>query len=41
MATIITIYGLLGIGLVVSFVKSKDKTRKAFKISALLAILYY
>ncbi len=33
MVTIITIYGLLGIGLVASFVKSKDKTKKAFKIA--------
>ena len=33
MATIITIYGLMGICLVVSLVKSKEKTKKAFKIA--------
>lgn len=33
MATIITIYGLLGICLAVSVTKSKDKTKKAFKIA--------
>ncbi len=33
MATIITIYGLLGICLAVSVIKSKEKTKKAFKIA--------
>jgi len=33
MATIITIYGLMGICLVISLVKSKEKTKKAFKIA--------
>lgn len=33
MATIITIYSLLGIGLVASLIKSKEKTKKAFKIA--------
>lgn len=33
MATIITIYGLLGICLVASLIKSKEKTKKAFKIA--------
>jgi len=33
MATIITIYGFMGICLVVSLVKSKEKTKKAFKIA--------
>lgn len=33
MATIITIYGLLGIALVVSFINSKDKTKKAFFVA--------
>ncbi|PHS30334.1 MAG: permease [Alkaliphilus sp.] len=33
MATIITIYSLLGISLIVSFMKSKDKTLKAFKVA--------
>ncbi len=33
MTTIITIYGLLDICLVVSLIKSKEKTKKAFKIA--------
>ncbi len=33
MATIITIYGLLGICLVASLIKSREKTKKAFKIA--------
>ncbi len=33
MVTIITIYGLLGICLIASVIKSKDKTKKAFKIA--------
>lgn len=33
MVTIITIYSLLGVGLIVSFVKSKEKTMKAFMIA--------
>lgn len=33
MATIITIYGLMGICLVASLVKSREKTKKAFKIA--------
>lgn len=32
MGTIITIYGLLGVFLIISFIKSKEKTKKAFKI---------
>lgn len=47
-ATIITIYSLLVVGLIASFVKSKEKTRKAFKnagkaflktVPSLLAVL--
>ncbi len=34
MATIITIYILLAIGLIASLVKSKEKTKKAFKIAS-------
>jgi uncharacterized membrane protein YraQ (UPF0718 family) len=34
MATLITIYSFLGISLMISFVKSKDKTLKAFKVAA-------
>lgn len=34
MVTIITMYGILGIFLVVSLIKSKEKTKKAFKIGA-------
>lgn len=33
MATIITIYGLMGICLVASLVKSREKTKKTFKIA--------
>lgn len=33
MATIITIYGLLAVCLVASLIKSKEKTKKAFKIA--------
>ena len=33
MATIITIYGLLAAGLIFSLFKSKEKTKKAFKIA--------
>jgi uncharacterized membrane protein YraQ (UPF0718 family) len=33
MTTLITIYSLLGIGLVASLIKSKEKTIKAFKIA--------
>lgn len=33
MAAIITIYTLLGIGLVASLIKSKEKTKKAFKVA--------
>jgi uncharacterized membrane protein YraQ (UPF0718 family) len=33
MATIIAIYSLLGISLIVSFIKSREKTKKAFKIA--------
>ncbi|PKM87189.1 MAG: permease [Firmicutes bacterium HGW-Firmicutes-10] len=33
MTTLITIYSLLGIGLVASLIKSKEKTVKAFKIA--------
>ena len=33
MATIITIYSLLAVGLIASLIKSKEKTKKAFKIA--------
>ncbi|NCA99381.1 MAG: permease [Clostridia bacterium] len=33
MATVLTIYGLLGLGLIASLVKSKEKTAAAFKIA--------
>lgn len=33
MATIIIIYGILAVGLVLSLVKSKEKTKKAFKVA--------
>jgi len=33
MATIITIYSLLAVGLIASLMKSKEKTQKAFKIA--------
>jgi hypothetical protein len=33
MATVITIYSLLSICLAVSFVKSKEKTKKVFKVA--------
>jgi uncharacterized membrane protein YraQ (UPF0718 family) len=33
MATLITIYSFLGISLIISFAKSKDKTLKAFKVA--------
>ncbi|NBK23662.1 MAG: permease [Spirochaetia bacterium] len=33
--TIITIYSLLAVGLIVSFIKSKEKTTKAFKIAGM------
>lgn len=33
MTTIITIYGFLGIGLALSFVKSRSKTKKAFRVA--------
>lgn len=33
MATVITIYGLLGVFLIASMVKSKEKTKKAFKVA--------
>ena len=33
MATTITIYGLLAIGLIFSFIKSKEKTKKAFIVA--------
>ena len=35
MVTIITIYSLLAVGLIVSFIKSKEKTMKAFKIAGM------
>ena len=34
MATIIIIYSILAVGLVASFIKSKKKTKKAFKIAS-------
>lgn len=33
MATIITIYSLLAVGLIASLMKSKEKTKKAFKVA--------
>lgn len=33
MATLIMIYSLLGISLILSFIKSKEKTKKAFKVA--------
>lgn len=33
MATILTIYGLLAAGLIVSFIKSKEKTKAAFAVA--------
>ncbi|MFA7099576.1 MAG: permease [Eubacteriales bacterium] len=33
MVTIITIYSLLGVGLVASLIRSREKTKKAFKIA--------
>jgi hypothetical protein len=39
MATIITIYVLLAVCLVPSFIKSKEKTKRAFKIAG--KVLFY
>lgn len=33
MATILIIYAIMAVGLIISLVKSKEKTRKAFKIA--------